>query len=152
MLESRLRTCFAITYNFSFIMKGGCYVYSERSSRYAGGKPSYNTLLYKSESDAAFGRNKIGMRLFNDTDIEYLQVTIYLRNCGMPIQQIREYFSLADKGDSTIEERYKMLLIQQERLNEQLQQLTQSQTYIAHKLKIYSEYLHKNENIKNKTE
>lgn len=37
-----------------------------------------------------------------------------------------------------------MLLIQQERLNEQLQQLTQSQTYIAHKLKMYSEYLHEN--------
>ncbi|MDE5699778.1 MAG: hypothetical protein K2I96_20620 [Lachnospiraceae bacterium] len=62
----------------------------------------------------------------------------------MPIQQIRKYFSLAGQGDSTIEERYKMLLIQQERLNEQLQQLTQSQTYIAHKLKMYSEYLHEN--------
>ena len=97
-------------------------------------------------------RDKNGMRLFNDTDIEYLKVTIYLRNCGMPIQQIRKYFSLADKGDSTIEERYKMLLIQQEKLNEQQQQLTQSQTYISHKLKIYSEYLHKNGNSKNKTE
>lgn len=97
-------------------------------------------------------RDKNGVRLFNDTDIEYLQVTIYLRNCGMPIQQIREYFSLAEKGDSTIKERYHMLLLQQERLNKQQQQLTQSQKFISHKLKMYSEYLYENENITKETE
>lgn len=95
-------------------------------------------------------RNKNGVRLFDDTDIGYLQVTIYRRNCGMPIQQIREYFSLAEKGDSTIEERYKMLLVQQEKLKEQLRQLTQSQSFIAHKLEMYSEYLQGNG--ENKTE
>ena len=70
------------------------------------------------------GRN--GIRLFNDIDLEYLRVTIYLRNCGMPVQKIRTYFTLAEQGESTIRERYQMLLEQQESLNEQMRRLTKA--------------------------
>lgn len=115
---------------------------------------SPHTVRYYTNQDLTphLSRSQNGARLFDDRDIAYLQVTIYLRNCGMPIQKIREYFSLAEKGDSTIQERYEMLLDQQEDLKEQLRKLTQSQDYISHKLQIYSEYIRKNENSDNEAQ
>lgn len=59
----------------------------------------------------------------------------------MPVQKIRAYFSLAEQGESTIRERYQMLLEQQESLNEQMRRLAQSQAYISHKLEVYSGYM-----------
>lgn len=83
-------------------------------------------------------RNENGVRLFDEIDLQYLQITIYLRRCGMSIQDIRKYFVLAEEGDDTVQERYQMLLQQQEKLNQQLQQLSQSQDYISHKLELYA--------------
>lgn len=128
-------------------MKGVCFMYTVKEAANLLGVNPHTVRYYTNQNlTPHLSRSKNGARLFDDIDIQYLQVTIYLRNCGMPIQKIREYFALAEKGDSTIQERYKMLLNQQEYLDEQLQKLTQSQNYISHKLKIYSEYIHKNEN------
>ena len=86
-------------------------------------------------------RDKNGARLFSEEDIQYLQVAIYLRNCDMPIQKIRKYFSLAAQGDSTVKERYHMLLEQQEQLEKQLNQILESQKYITDKLSYYSSFI-----------
>lgn len=96
-------------------------------------------------------RDKNGVRLFSDTDIEYLKVAVYLRNCGMSVQNIRKYFSLSEQGDSTIQKRYEMLLAQREQIDVQLRQISQSRDFIQHKLEYYAGFINVEGNG-NKTE
>lgn len=95
-----------------------------------------HTVRYYTNQDLTphLSRDKNGVRHFDDTDIQYLRVAIYLRNCRMPIQSIREFFTLSEQGDATIQTRYEMLLEQREKIDEQMRQVVQSRDFIQHKL------------------
>lgn len=55
-------------------------------------------------------KRKNGIRIFEDKDFRWLRVLNCLKNTNMPIKKIKEYCELAKKGDSTLEERYKLIL------------------------------------------
>ena len=82
-------------------------------------------------------RDQTGKRLFDDDGIAYLQGVVFLRNCGMSIDGIREYFDLVQQGDGTLPERYQMILAQKANLERQIDKLLESQQYIEKKLALY---------------
>lgn len=66
---------------------------------------------------------KNGIRVFEDKDFKWLRVLNCLKNTNMPIKKIKEYCDLAQKGDSTLNERYNLILEQKENILSQIKQL-----------------------------
>lgn len=58
-------------------------------------------------------RSDSGIRLFKDSDIEWLLIIDCLKKSGMPVKNIREFIELAQKGDASIDER--LAMFQQQR-------------------------------------
>ena len=66
---------------------------------------------------------KNGIRVFEDKDFKWLRVLNCLKNTNMPIKKIKEYCDLAQKGDSTLNERYDLIKEQKENILNQIKQL-----------------------------
>ena len=61
-------------------------------------------------------RSPGGIRLFRETDVEWLNVIGCLKSAGMSIGDIREYIRLAMQGDGTIDQRLALFKRQREAL------------------------------------
>ena len=55
-----------------------------------------------------------GRRIFEDKDFKWLRVLNCMKKINMPIDKIKAYVELAEKGDSTLQERFDMILEQKE--------------------------------------
>ena len=64
-----------------------------------------------------------GKRTFEDKDFKWLRVLNCLKNTNMPIKKIKEYVDLAEKGDSTLQERYKLIEEQKANILSQIKDL-----------------------------
>lgn len=47
-------------------------------------------------------RDKNNRRVFDDHDVAWIKSLTCLKNCGMSIQEMKEYLALCLKGESTI--------------------------------------------------
>ncbi|MBW7572238.1 MerR family transcriptional regulator [Caproiciproducens faecalis] len=83
------------------------------------------------------GRKDNGIRIFTDSDLEWLSVICCLKGTGMPIKQIKEYIDLSLEGDSTLEERRQIFIRQRESVLEQIQQLQKHLEKVNHKIEFY---------------
>ena len=59
-------------------------------------------------------RSPGGIRMFQDTDLEWLQITCCMKKAGMSIRDIRQYIEQAQRGDDTIALRLVILHRQRE--------------------------------------
>ncbi|MBQ4419585.1 MAG: MerR family transcriptional regulator, partial [Synergistaceae bacterium] len=50
-------------------------------------------------------RDKINRRIFDEHDIAWIKSLSCLKNCGMSLQEIKEYTELCLEGESTIPQR-----------------------------------------------
>ena len=64
-----------------------------------------------------------GRRVFEDKDFKWLRVLNCMKNINMPISKIKEYVELAQEGDSTLKERYNMILEQKKVIEKELKSL-----------------------------
>ncbi|PLR80724.1 MerR family transcriptional regulator [Bacillus sp. V33-4] len=83
-------------------------------------------------------RNESSRRVYDSADIEWLKFACCLRDTGMTIAEMKRFAQLTIQGDETIKERIKLLLEQKERINSQIDQLTNYQSMIDYKIKFYS--------------
>lgn len=65
-------------------------------------------------------RDKNGRRIYDDSELEWLQLVIALKDTGMALEQIKEYLTMAYQGDETLEERRKILLEHRQSVEEKL--------------------------------
>ncbi|MDE5868148.1 MAG: hypothetical protein K2H02_04310, partial [Anaeroplasmataceae bacterium] len=56
-------------------------------------------------------------------DFKWLRVLNCMKNINMPIKKIKAYLELAQKGDSTLQERYEMILEQKHIIEKQMNDL-----------------------------
>lgn len=76
--------------------------------------PSSTLRFYDKEGLLPFiARSDSGIRLFKNSDVEWLLIIDCLKKSGMPIKNIREFIELAQKGDASIDER--LAMFQQQR-------------------------------------
>ena len=82
------------------------------------------TLRYWDSEGLLPNINKVnGRRVFEDKDFKWLRVLNCMKNINMPIKKIKEYVELAQKGDSTLKERYKIILEQKKFIQNQIKDL-----------------------------
>jgi len=82
-------------------------------------------------------RSSGGIRMFRETDIEWLQVIGCMKKAGMSIRDIRRYIELAMQGDDTIETRLQMFRHQREVLTQQLAELRHTLETVEYKCWFY---------------
>ena len=74
-----------------------------------------------------------GIRRFTETDLEWLRLIECLKTTGMPLSDIKEYIDLALEGDSTLKERYDLILHQKASVEKQIESLIEMRDTLAYK-------------------
>lgn len=86
-------------------------------------------------------RDSINRRIFDDRDIAWIKSLTCLKNCGLSIQEMKEYTKLCLEGESTIPQRKAMLAEKRVQLQENIAALMASVEYIDKKQEFYDEVL-----------
>lgn len=71
-------------------------------------------------------RSNSGIRMFKDTDFEWLKVIDCLKRTGMPLTDIKHFVEMAMQGDKTINERLDLIIKQKESVIHQINELTKT--------------------------
>lgn len=82
-------------------------------------------------------RSSGGIRMFRDSDIEWLRVIECMKKAGMSIKDIRQYIELALKGDDTIELRLMMFRRQKEALQQKMAEMQHTMAMVEYKCWYY---------------
>lgn len=86
-------------------------------------------------------RDKNNRRVFDSNDVAWIKSLGCLKNCGMSIQEIKEYLALCLDGESSIPVRKIVLEKKRKELCLQLEQIKQSIDYIDWKQGFYDDVL-----------
>ncbi len=68
-------------------------------------------------------RSKGGIRVFKDSDYEWLQIIGCLKNTGMHLKDIKAFVEMAMQGDETIDRRLELIIKQKAAVQAQIEQL-----------------------------
>ncbi len=83
-------------------------------------------------------RTESGIRMFKDSDYEWLLIIDCLKNTGMGIKDIKKFIKMVMAGDTTIKERLAMIIKQRESVKEQMKKLQQTLEILDYKVWYYS--------------
>ena len=86
-------------------------------------------------------RDSQNHRVFTDKNIAWINSLGCLKNCGMGIQEMKEYLALCLEGQSSIPQRKVILDRQKQDLEAKLQQVQESLASIAWKQSFYDDVL-----------
>jgi DNA-binding transcriptional MerR regulator len=110
------------------------------------GLTSYTVRYYHDHGLLPFvKRDKNNNRVFDDVDLEWLKMITCLRSTGMPLDQIKHYFDLVIDGEETVPERYQIMLDQQKKTLDEIQELQQHLNTINFKVDHYADIMKSHE-------
>lgn len=89
-------------------------------------------------------RNKNNIRLFSDDDLNWIKIVKCLRSVGTENKDIKKYIDLCIVGDSTINERYKIIQTTKAKALKQLKDLNQQIEVLKYKEKFYENLIKNN--------
>ncbi|WP_294468365.1 MerR family transcriptional regulator [uncultured Anaerofustis sp.] len=104
---------------------------------------SEHTIRYYTDKDLipSVKRNKNNVRLFDEESINWFIGIKCLKDCGMSIEDIKKYIDLCLEGDSTVEERFDIILKQKEIAERQLEEAKDRLIYLENKVKHYEDIM-----------
>lgn len=82
-------------------------------------------------------RSSGGIRIFRESDIEWLRVIGCMKKAGMSLRDIRHYIELAMRGDDTIDARLELFRHQREVLQQQMDELRHTMEMVDYKCWYY---------------
>ena len=82
-------------------------------------------------------RSSGGVRMFQESDFEWLQIIGCMKKAGMSIRDIRQYIELVLQGDDTIDTRLKMFRHQREALMRQIAEMRHTLDMVEYKCWYY---------------
>lgn len=89
-------------------------------------------------------RNQNNIRQFSDNDLEWVKIVKCLRSVGTENKAIKRYIDLCIVGDSTIEERYKIILGTKEKALMQMDELKKQLAILEYKENFYKNLIKHN--------
>lgn len=82
-------------------------------------------------------RSEGGIRMFKDSDLDWLKLIECLKRTGMPIKGIRQFIECTARGDGTIGERLDILERQRESVKKQIAELEEHLKMLDYKVWYY---------------
>ncbi len=89
-------------------------------------------------------RNENNIRQFSDNDLEWVKIVKCLRSVGTENKAIKKYIDLCIIGDSTIKERYQIILNTKEKALQQMEELKQQLNLLDYKENFYQNLIKNN--------
>ena len=88
-------------------------------------KISISTLRYYDKEGLLplINRTSGNIRVFDESDLECLKMIECLKTTGMQLKDIKSFFVWCEEGDSTIEKRYDLFLLQKAKTERQIEEL-----------------------------
>ena len=86
-------------------------------------------------------RNSANQRLFDDMEVEWLFVSLTLKNTGLSLKDLKHYFELYGQGDPTLPERYEIMRRQKEKTIQEIEELKLRLAVLDRKLDHYGKLL-----------
>jgi DNA-binding transcriptional MerR regulator len=86
-------------------------------------------------------RDSSGRRVYGELHFGWLELIDRLRRTGMSIAEMREYTALVQQGDSTLQERQRLLAAHRGHLREKISEWTSALKLIDSKVEFYEEWL-----------
>ncbi|EHO3277328.1 TPA: MerR family transcriptional regulator [Listeria innocua] len=103
---------------------------------------SIDTLrYYEKEKLILPKRNEINRRIYDSSDITWINFIKKLKQTGMPIKNIKKYAKLRYLGNQTIEQRMTLLYRQYDILVEKREEIELYTQFLLNKIDIYKEML-----------
>ena len=93
-------------------------------------------------------RNAANQRLFDDMEVEWLFLSLTLKNTGLSLKDVKHYIELYQQGDSTLQERYKLLREQKEKTLQEMENLKLRLAVLNRKIDHYRKLLKEKYGIK----
>lgn len=97
-------------------------------------------------------RNDSGIRDYSDLDVRRVEFIKCMRNAGLPIEVLIEYYGLVQQGDSTIEARKEILIEQRAELTTKMDELQKTLDLLNYKISVYENALVEKEQELTETE
>ena len=86
-------------------------------------------------------RNESGIRDYNEIDVRRVEFVKCMRNAGLPIEVLIEYYGLVQQGDQTIEARKEILIEQREKLVAKMAEIQKTLDLVDYKINVYENAL-----------
>lgn len=82
-------------------------------------------------------------RIFDETAVNWMNGITCLKNCGMPMKDIKRYFDLCqlEESEENLLARYRIIARQHDAAHKKVAEAKATADYIDHKLKHYEEIL-----------
>jgi len=102
-------------------------------------KISISTLRYYDKEGLLplINRTSGNIRVFDESDLECLKMIECLKTTGMQLKDIKSFFVWCEEGDSTIEKRYDLFLLQKAKTERQIEELQNALARINYKCEYY---------------
>ncbi|MFC6181623.1 MerR family transcriptional regulator [Lactiplantibacillus daowaiensis] len=78
-------------------------------------------------------RNAAGRREFTDNDLHLMRTIMCLKNAGVPVNEIATFVQLRLQGDTSLDERYQLLLAHEQNLKTKILDLQETLAYLQYK-------------------
>lgn len=102
------------------------------------GVPASTLRYYDKEGLLPFvERSAGGIRMFRESDLEWLRVIGRMKKAGMSLRDIRQYMELVIQGDDTIDARLEMFRRQRKTLETQMAELQHTMDMVDYKCWYY---------------
>jgi len=93
-------------------------------------------------------RNAANQRLFDDMEVEWLFLSLTLKNTGLSLKDVKHYIELYQQGDSTLQERYSLLREPKEKTLQEMENLKLRLAVLNRKIDHYRKLLKEKYGIK----
>ncbi len=97
----------------------------------------------------AVNRTQGGIRDYNEADCRWVEFIKCMRSAGLSVEALTEYVMLAQKGESTFEQRRQILIEQRDHLLQRIQELQESLDRLNFKISNYDTLMAAGGNCKN---
>lgn len=86
-------------------------------------------------------RNSANQRLFDDMEVEWLFVSLTLKDTGLSLKDVKHYIELYQQGDFTLPERYELMRKQKEKTLQEMKGLKLRLAVLDRKIDHYGKLL-----------
>ena len=82
-------------------------------------------------------RNGSGIRDYNELDMRRVEFVKCMRNAGLPIDVLIEYYGLVQQGEETIEARKEILIEQRDQVSAKIAEMQKTLDLLNYKINVY---------------
>lgn len=106
--------------------------------------PPSTIRYYEDKGLIKINRDENNIRIFSESDVEWIRFIERLKNTGMPLKDIREYSRLRYMGEGTVKERMEILIKHRTHVLNEQKKWKEYLSNLDNKIEIYKDKLNKN--------